>query len=107
VFNLANNLRYQDAVRDIQRVFEPAEAAFFKSQTQMEKVAAQVFREQGSEGVQRVTNTYVERCLKQVGYAYDELVDYLMFRYLLDNSEVAPPRLPAISAPMIPAVPEN
>jgi dipeptidase len=107
VFSLANNLRYQDAVQDIQRVFRPAEAAFFKIQTHMERTAADVLRKEGAGGVERFLNAYAEHCLTQVGYAYHELVDYLMFRYLLDNSEVAPPKLPAISAPIIPAVPDN
>jgi hypothetical protein len=40
--------------------------------------------------------------LKQVGYAYDELVDYLVFQYLLGDADVAPPRLPVIGAPVIP-----
>ncbi|MHC4628501.1 MAG: hypothetical protein ACYTDV_16110 [Planctomycetota bacterium] len=40
-----------------------------------------------------------------MGYAYNELVDYLMFRYLVENWEVAPPRLPAVGAPVIPAAP--
>jgi len=107
VFSLANNLRYQDAVQDIQRVFRPAEAAFFNIQTHVERTAVEVLRKEGAGGVERFLNTYAEHCLTQVGYAYHELVDYLMFRYLLDNSDVAPPKLPAISAPMIPTVPDN
>lgn len=107
VFSLASNLRYQDAVQDIQRVFRPAEAAFFKIQAHVERTAAEVLRKEGAGGVERFLNAYAEHCLTQVGYAYHELVDYLMFRYLLDNSDVAPPKLPAISAPIIPAVPDN
>jgi len=107
VFSLANNLRYQEAVQDIQRVFRPAEAAFFKIQTHVERTAAEVVGKKGAGGVERFLNAYAEHCLTQVGYAYHELVDYLMFRYLLDDSEVAPPKLPAISAPIIPAVPDN
>ncbi|MBN2315076.1 MAG: C69 family dipeptidase, partial [Sedimentisphaerales bacterium] len=102
VFSLANNLRYQEVVQDIQRVFRPAEAAFFNTQTSVEKTAVDVFNKKGIEGVERFLNTYAEHCLKQVGYAYHELVDYLMFQYLVNNSEVAPPKLPAISAPVIP-----
>lgn len=107
VFSLANNLRYQDAVRDIQRVFGPAEAAFFNIQTRVEKTAIDVLRKKGVEGVERFLNAYAEHCLTQVGYAYSELADYLMFRYLLANSDVAPPKLPAISAPLIPTVPDD
>ena len=107
VFSLVNNLRYQDAMQDIQHVLRPAEAAFFKIQTHVERTAAEVVGENGAGGVERFLNAYAEHCLTQVGYAYHELVDYLMFRYLLDDSEVAPPKLPAISAPIIPAMPDN
>ncbi|MEE9508655.1 MAG: C69 family dipeptidase, partial [Anaerolineales bacterium] len=107
VFSLANNLRYQDAMQDIQRVFRPAETSFFNIQTHVERTAAKVLRKEGVGGVEHFLNTYAEHCLTQIGYSYHELVDYLMFRYLVDHSEVAPPKLPVISAPMIPAVPDN
>ena len=105
VFSLANNLRYQDAVRDIQRVFKPAEASFFNVQKDVERTAAEILRKEGSKGGERFLNAYAKHCLKHVGYVYDELVDYLMFRYLVDHSEVASPKLPAISAPVIPTKP--
>jgi len=107
VFSLVNNLRYQDAMQDIQHVLRPAEAAFFKIQKYVERTAAEILRKEGAGGVERFLNAYAEHCLTQVGYAYHELVDYLVFRYLLDNSEVAPPKLPAVSAPIIPIVPDN
>lgn len=107
VFSLVNNLRYQDAMQDIQHVLRPAEAAFFKIQKYVERTAAEVLRKEGAGGVERFLNAYAEHCLTQVGYAYKELVDYLMFIYLVDHSEVAPPKLPAVSAPIIPAVPDN
>jgi hypothetical protein len=107
VFSLANNTRYQDAVRDIQRVYQPAEAAFFKIQKQVDRAAVQVLRNEGAGGLDQFLNAYAEHCLKQIGYAYNELVDYLMFQYLVDHSEVAPPKLPTISPPVIPALPDN
>ena len=88
-------------------MFRPAEAAFFKIQTHVEKTAAEVLRKEGIGGLERFLNAYAQHCLTQVGYAYHELVDYLMFRYLLENSEVAPPKLPAISALTIPPVPDS
>jgi dipeptidase len=102
VHSLANNLRYQDAVQDIRRVFEPAEAAFFESQPQLEARAAGVLRDKGDEGIESFLNNYAKHCLTQVGHAYDELVDYLMFKYLVAHSEVAPPKLPFIAPPIIP-----
>jgi dipeptidase len=105
VFNLANNLRYQEAVQDIQQVFKPAEAAFLKIQSHMERKVTEVATKYGAKSIERFLNSYAEYCLTQVGYAYHELVDYLMFRYLVDHWEVAPPKLPVISAPVIPAAP--
>ncbi len=107
VYSLANNLRYQDALCDIQAVFQPAEIAYFKIQAQVERRAAEIRKNHGKKATTDFLNAYTEQCLKQVGYAYDELVDYLMFRYLVDHSEVAPPKLPAVSAPMIPRVKDN
>jgi dipeptidase len=107
VFSLANNLRYQDAMHDIQRVFGPAEAAFFDIQTSVERTAGEIAAKEGAGGVERFLNAYANHCLTQVGYGYRELVDYLMFRYLVDHWEVAPPKLPAIGAPVIPAAPDD
>ena len=54
-------------------------------------------------GAERLATDYTGHCLKQVGYAYHELVDYLMFKYLVGSAEVAPPTLPAIGPPAVPA----
>ena len=43
--------------------------------------------------------------MTQVGYAYDELVDYLMLQYLVDYREVAPSKLPQIAPPAVSDVP--
>jgi dipeptidase len=102
VHNLANNLRYQDAVRDIQRVIRPAEEKFLALQPQLEKAAAQIHASAGTRAAEAFAAAYTERCLQQVSYAYDELVDYLMFQYLVADAEVAPPSLPAIAAPALP-----
>jgi len=101
---LANHLRYQDAVADIQHVFEPAETAFRDIQPQVEKTAAKILKDEGPAGLERFLNAYTGRAMRQVGYTYNELVDYLMFRYLLADWEVAPPKRPIIALPTIPAV---
>jgi len=102
VHSLANNLRYQDAVQDIRRVFEPAEAAFLENQQRIEETATGILRDEGDEGIEHFLNAYAEHCLTRVGHAYHELVDYLTFKYLVAHSEVAAPKLPAISPPIIP-----
>jgi hypothetical protein len=45
---------------------------------------------------------YASDCATSVGFAYSELVDYLMLRYVVGNPEFAPPRLPSIAAPTVP-----
>jgi len=102
VHSLADNLRYQDAMRDIQRVIRPAEQRFLGLQPQLEKAAAEIFANDGARAAEMFVATYTGRCMKQVGYAYHELVDYLMFQYLLGDADVAPPRLPEIAVPAIP-----
>jgi dipeptidase len=98
VHSLANNLRHQDAVRDIQKVYAPAEERFFATQTKFEKAATEVFQRDGVPAAEAFVTEYTQQSLKQVGYAYDELVDYLMFQYLLGDADVAPPTLPVIGA---------
>lgn len=105
VHSLANNLNYQDAMQDIHRVLEPAEAAYFKIQGDVEAAATDILQEQGVTGVTAYLNGYAEDCLKQVGTAYHELVDYLMFQYLVDHAEVSPAECPVIRFPQIPGVP--
>ncbi len=104
VSSLANNLQYQDAVRDIQNVYIPAEEKYLGIQADFERKAAGVFKRNGAKGIENFVTDYARHCLNQVGYAYDELVDYLMFQYLLANPEIAPPKLPSISAPVIPEI---
>ncbi len=102
IHNLANNLAYQDAMKDIRDVFQPAEENFLEIQSTFEKKAVEVFNQKGNPNAQVFATNYARHCLKQVGYAYDELVDYLMFQYLLGHPEVAPPELPSIAPPVIP-----
>ncbi len=104
VHSLANHLRYQDAVKDIRDVIIPAERKFLDIQPHFEKRAVRIFENNGADAAEKFVNDYADQCLTQVGYAYSELVDYLMFKYLVDHSEVAPPELPSIPKPVIPDV---
>lgn len=102
VHNLANRLRYQDAIKDIRRVVGPAEERFLGMQGDFEKAAVRVFQKHGSSGAEKFLTDYARQCATQVGYAYHELVDYLMLQYLVDYGEVSAPTLPRIAAPAIP-----
>jgi len=105
VHNLANNLRYQDAMADIRRVFGPAEERFLRLQGEVEKAAARAWERRGPRAAEMFLTEYARRCTTQVGYAYRQLVDYLMLQYLLDYGEITPPRLPQIAPPAIPDAP--
>lgn len=105
VHNLANNLRYQDAIEDIRRVFRPAEERFLRLQGEIEKAAARAWKERGPRDAETFLTEYTRQCTTQVGSAYRQLVDYLMLQYLLDYAEIAPPRLPQIAPPAIPDAP--
>jgi dipeptidase len=105
VHNLANHLRYQDALADIRRVFGPAEERFLRLQAEVDKTAADLQEKRGSQGVATFLNDYAQQCMIQVGQAYHDLVDYLMLQYLADYREIAPAKLPQIAAPTAPNVP--
>jgi dipeptidase len=102
VHNLALRLRYQDALQDIQNVLGPAEQRYIDLQGEIEQTATRIYQDEGAEAAERLLTRYAYRCAEQVGYAYHDLVDYLMMKYLIGNAEFAPPRLPEIAAPSIP-----
>ncbi len=99
VHNLAQRTRYQEAVRDIRSVIQPAEHSYLEYQAEFEQTAARLFREQGPAAAEELLTRYASDCATGVGFAYSELVDYLMLRYVVGNPEFAPPPLPRIPAP--------
>jgi dipeptidase len=105
VHNLVNHLRYQETIADVRRVFGPAEERFLRRQADVEKTAARAQEKRGLQGLTTFLNEYTQRCMTQVGHAYDELVDYLILQYLVDYREVAPSSLPQIAPPAVPDVP--
>ncbi len=101
--NLTNSLNYQEAIEDVRRVIVPAEQAFLRRQAGFEKAALRVLEQQGQADAQAFLTDDARRCLLEVETAYDQLVDYLMFRYLVGSQEMAPAQLPEIAVPPIPA----
>ena len=102
VHNLANSLRYQDAMQDIRQVAESAEERFLGAQAEVERAALRVLETHGAQAGERFLNAYSGQCMTQVGHAYNELVDYLLFRHLVGDKELArrePPRIPAPGIP--------
>jgi dipeptidase len=100
-------LKYQEAIKDVRRVFEPAEERFLAIQPDFEKAAVRVFERHGAAGAERFVTQYTNSCLESVDEAYGQLVDYLTFKYLYSYSHAAPPTLPEVGAPRVPNVPSD
>ncbi len=71
----------------------------------LEQAATEVSANSGARAAGAMAAEYTRRCMKQVGCAYHELVDYLILQYLVGDADVAPPSLPAIAVPAIPDKP--
>ncbi len=100
-------LKYQEAIKDVRGVFEPAEKRFLALQPEFEDAAVQVFRKYGEARAERFVTEYTNSCLENVDNAYGKLVDDLMFKYLYSCSAVAPPRLTEVRTPTVPVLPGN
>ncbi|MDY0169822.1 MAG: C69 family dipeptidase [Thermoguttaceae bacterium] len=99
--------RYQEAVVDVRAVIEPAEARFRSVQPKLEAAAVELFRKSGAERAEQFVTAYTNTCLEQVDRAYGELADFLTLKYLYRYSNIAPPKLPAVAAPAVPAMPDD
>jgi len=98
-------IKYQEAIKEVRGVFEPAEERFLAIQPEFEAAAVQVFEKHGPAHAESFVTEYTNSCLDDVDDAYGELVDYLMFKYLYSYSSAAPPKLPDVTTPAIPALP--
>ncbi|MHB8899033.1 MAG: hypothetical protein ACYC6Y_09830, partial [Thermoguttaceae bacterium] len=83
-------------------VIEPAEARWLKLQDSIDQAAADICRRQGDAAAEAFLTAYAGECLREVETAYDQLVDYLLLRYLVGDEELTPPNLPAIALPPLP-----
>ena len=99
---LVQRLPYQLAIKDVQAMIKPAEGRYLDFQPKLEETAAEILRNDGPKAAEAFLTAYTSDCAKQVGSAYSELVDYLMLRFLVGDSEFARPELPRIAAPMVP-----
>jgi len=95
-------LRYQEAIQDVQKVYEPAEAQFLALQPTMEAYAKKLHREQGAAAAQQFVTAYSNQCLRNVDEAYGKLVDHLTFKYLYSYSADSPAQSPKVKTPSIP-----
>ena len=85
-------------------MIKPAEQRYLDIQPDLEQAAVGIFRKQGPKAAEAFLTAYAADCATNVGFAYSELVDYLMLRFLVGDSELARPTLPRIAAPTVPDV---
>ena len=100
-------LKYQQAIKEVRGVLEPAESRFLALQPALENAAVRVFEKHGAERARRVVTQYTNACLDSVDDAYGELVDYLVFSQLYSYSNVAPPSRPTVRSAKVPVLPSN
>ena len=100
--SLVQRLPYQPAIKEVQAMIKPAERRYLDLQPALEQAAAELLRSDGRKAAESFLTAYASECAKQVGFAYSELVDYLMLRFLVGSPEFAPPELPRIVRPMVP-----
>jgi dipeptidase len=104
VHNLAHRLPYQKALKDVQAMIKPAEQRYLDLQPDLEQAAVGIFREHGPKAAEAFLTAYASDCATKVRFAYSELVDYLMLRFLVGDPEFARPTPPRIAAPTLPDV---
>jgi dipeptidase len=91
-FRLLDNVKLIDEEKimdDIKAVRDPAEAAFFAQQDEIESVAVELYEETkgwgGEEAAKEFVTRYTSLSLDAVSDAYWDLFDYLLFKYYFDS----------------------
>lgn len=102
VHNLAHRLPYQKVIQDVQAMIRPAERMYLDLQRDLEQAADGLFQKQGPKAAEAFLTAYASDCATNAGFAYSELVDYLMLRFLVGDPEFARPTLPRIATPTVP-----
>jgi dipeptidase len=100
--SLVQRLPYQPAIKEVCAMIKPAERHYLDLQPVLEQAAAEILRRHGRKAAESFLTAYSAECAQQVGFAYAQLVDYLMLRFLAGAPEFAPPELPRIVRPTIP-----
>ena len=102
VNNLAQRLSYQKVISEVRAVVQPAEQRILAFQSELERTALERHRSGGEQAAEACLTAYAWDCTTHTGAAYSELVDYILFRFLVGDPELATPALPRIAAPTVP-----
>lgn len=101
-FNLVYNLvhvKEQEAIEDVKGVIKPAEERLFAVQEEFEKKVTDIYKTKGKDAAVEMLTQYSYYWFNQVHNTYNELVDFLLYKYVFENPELAPPKLPQIVPP--------
>ena len=106
-FNLVDNLsliRYQEVIKDIEGVRNPAEAAFLAQQADFENAVVAIYsqlRRNSAETIAtKLVTQYSNSSMNAVSKGYWELVDFLLYKYYFRHGFRAPQNLPNIDLPV-------
>jgi dipeptidase len=84
-------IKWQDAIKDIKAVRDPAEAALFVQQDEIESIAVDLYNEPkgwgGEKAAKEFLTRYTNLSMTAVSDAYWELFDYLLFKYYFREGE--------------------
>lgn len=103
-FNLVNTLsliKYQEAIKDIKGVRDPAETNFFAIQPAIESAAVALYNSRDPTAAWDFITNYTNACLSEVSDTYWELVDYLLFKYYFKTWVPEPGPLPMVMPPVL------
>ena len=101
-FCLVRNLgyiKYQEAIKDIKAVIEPTEERFSEMLPGFEDHVIDVYNSKGYDSANEILTNHCYYWLKQVHNTYNELVDYMLYKYVFPNTSIAPPTLPQVVLP--------
>lgn len=92
-------IRWQEAIEDIMAVYEPAEAAFVAMQPDFEKATLEIFNQDGAAAAEEFITEHNKYWMQKTYHTTNDLVDFLLYKYVYEYAGQAPPSLPRIFAP--------
>jgi dipeptidase len=107
-FHLVDGLsfiKYQDVIKDIEAVRDPAEACFLARQPAIESAVTALYSNRSQTAAQELATVlvtdYTNTCLNAVSEAWWKLFDYLLFKYYSRVSRDVAQELPVVDCPSL------
>ena len=80
-------------------MIEPTEERFSEMLPGFEDYVIDVYNSKGYDAANEILTNHCYYWLKQVHNSYNELVDYMLYKYVFPNTSIAPPTLPQVVLP--------